>query len=61
MPGLSALQADGAHVTFAIAGALDPVVKAIARHTIVDIDFARPTLEEVFLTYYRDQTKDATA
>jgi ABC-2 type transport system ATP-binding protein len=59
--GLSALEADGAHVTFTIAGDLDPVVKAIARHTIVDVDFARPTLEEVFLTYYQDETGDRTA
>jgi ABC-2 type transport system ATP-binding protein len=59
--GVSALEADGAHVTFGIAGDIDPVIKAIARHTIVDIDFARPTLEEIFLTYYQDEAKDGTA
>jgi ABC-2 type transport system ATP-binding protein len=59
--GVCALEADGAHVTFGIAGDIDPVIKAIARHTIVDIDFARPTLEEIFLSYYQDEAKDGTA
>jgi len=60
-PGVSALEADGTHVTFRVAGDLDRVVKTLARHTIVDIDFARPTLEEIFLTYYKDEAKDDTA
>ncbi len=53
-PGVGALQADGARVTFHVAGDIDPVVKTISRHKIVDLEFAHPTLEEVFLTYYRD-------
>jgi beta-exotoxin I transport system ATP-binding protein len=52
--GVGALQSDGAHVTFHVAGDIDPVVKAISRHRIVDLEFAHPTLEEVFLTYYKD-------
>ncbi len=55
-PGVSALEADGGKVTFRVAGDLDPVVKAIARHTVADLEFARPTLEEVFLAYYEDGT-----
>jgi ABC-2 type transport system ATP-binding protein len=53
-PGVTALQADGARVSFRVAGDLDPVVRAIAQHTVVDLEFAHPTLEEVFLTYYED-------
>ncbi len=53
-PGVSALEVDGGRVTFRVAGNLDPVVKAIARHTVTDLEFARPTLEEVFLAYYED-------
>jgi ABC-2 type transport system ATP-binding protein len=53
-PGVSALEAHGARVTFMVAGDLDPVVKAISRHTVIDLEFAHPTLEEVFLTYYED-------
>ena len=51
-PGVSALSAEGTLVTFAAAGDLDAVVKAIARHRVIDLEFAHPTLEEVFLTYY---------
>lgn len=56
-PGVSALEADGARVTFSVAGDLDAVVKAIARHTVVDLEFAHPTLEEVFITYYEDSSR----
>jgi ABC-2 type transport system ATP-binding protein len=54
LPGVGALQADGARVSFRVAGDIDPAVKAISRHTIVDLEFAHPTLEEVFLAYYQD-------
>jgi ABC-2 type transport system ATP-binding protein len=53
LPGVRDLETDGARVRFKVAaGALDAVVKAIARHTVVDLELARPSLEEVFLTYY---------
>ena len=29
------------------------MLKAIAAHTVLDLEFAHPTLEEVFLTYYQ--------
>ncbi len=53
-PGVSALHADGTRVTFHLAGEIDPVVKILSRHRLVDLELARPTLEEVFLTYYRE-------
>jgi ABC-2 type transport system ATP-binding protein len=54
IPGVSDLaQADG-RVTFRVAGEIDPVVKAIARHAVAELELAHPTLEEVFLTYYQD-------
>ena len=52
LPGVSDLSADGTRVTFRAAGALDPVVKAIARHPVRDLELAHPSLEEIFLTYY---------
>jgi ABC-2 type transport system ATP-binding protein len=55
-PGVSDLEVEGARVSFSVAGEIDAVVKAISRHTVVDLEFARPTLEEVFLTYYREGT-----
>ncbi len=52
IPGVSELEVDGAHVSFKAAGALDAVVKAAARHTVIDIELTEPSLEEIFLTYY---------
>ena len=56
-PGVSSVQAEGVTVKFRVAGDIDPVVKAISRHTVVDLEFARPTLEEVFLTYYEEEPR----
>jgi ABC-2 type transport system ATP-binding protein len=56
-PGVTDVALDGVRVTFRVAGDLDPVVKAISRHTVVDLEFARPTLEEIFLTYYQDDSR----
>ena len=53
-PGVSDLEVDGQRVTFKFVGDPDPVIKAIAHHTVSDLEFARPALEEVFLTYYED-------
>jgi ABC-2 type transport system ATP-binding protein len=47
------LEADGRAATFRVRGELDPVVKALGRHTVRDLEVTRPTLEELFLTYYR--------
>ena len=56
LPGVSAAESDGARVSFTLAGELDPVIKALSAHTVLDLDVRRPTLEEVFLTYYRGQS-----
>ena len=52
--GVSELEVAGDKVTFKVLGPPDQVVKALAHHTVSDLEFARPTLEEVFLTYYQD-------
>jgi ABC-2 type transport system ATP-binding protein len=54
-PGVSKLQAHAAHVSFDVAGDLDPAIKEISRHTVMDLDFAHPALEQVFLSYYEDR------
>lgn len=53
-PGVSDLEAADGQVSFKVVGDPDPVVKAVARHTVADLEFAHPTLEEVFLTYYEE-------
>ncbi len=52
IPGVSELRTDGTRVSFKVTGALDPVVKAAAHHTVLDMELTEPSLEEVFLTYY---------
>lgn len=52
IPGVSELESDAQHISFKVTGALDPVVKAAARHTVLDMELTEPTLEEIFLTFY---------
>jgi ABC-2 type transport system ATP-binding protein len=54
LPGVSDLELDGARASFRFAGDPDPVVKALSHHTVLDLEVAHPTLEEVFLTYYHE-------
>jgi ABC-2 type transport system ATP-binding protein len=55
LPGVSDLETSDGHTSFKLAGDIDPVLKAIATHTVLDLEIARPTLEEVFLTYYQGE------
>jgi ABC-2 type transport system ATP-binding protein len=58
--GVKSLVATGRKVRFAVgASDLDAVIKALARHTIVDLELARPSLEEVFMTYYAREEQPA--
>jgi ABC-2 type transport system ATP-binding protein len=52
LAGVTDLEARGRRIAFKATGDLDPIIKASARHTVTDIELVRPTLEEVFLTYY---------
>jgi ABC-2 type transport system ATP-binding protein len=58
LEGIEDLRVSDGRVSFRFAGELDPVVKALSRHHVVDVEAGRPTLEEVFLTYYRDREED---
>jgi ABC-2 type transport system ATP-binding protein len=58
--GISGVEADGRRLRFSVeAGALDGVVKALARHRIVDLELAHPSLEEIFLTFYAGEEQAA--
>jgi ABC-2 type transport system ATP-binding protein len=52
VPGVSVVSADGTHASLTVAGELDPLVKALSRHHVADLEIVHPTLEEVFLGYY---------
>jgi ABC-2 type transport system ATP-binding protein len=53
LAGVRDVEVSGRRVRFGVeASALDGVVKALARHEIVDLELAHPSLEEVFLALY---------
>ncbi|MBN1173585.1 MAG: ABC transporter ATP-binding protein [Micromonosporaceae bacterium] len=53
--GISHLRIDGPVLRCSMDGRLDPLVKAAARHTVVDLISTEPDLEETFLSYYYEQ------
>jgi ABC-2 type transport system ATP-binding protein len=52
LDGVEGIEASGTRLTFRVRGDLDPVVKAAARHEVVDVEITRPTLDELFLAFY---------
>lgn len=52
LPGVRDLKADGAKISFTLYDNLDEMVKLAAKHRLVNMEYERPSLEEVFLTYY---------
>ena len=53
-PGVTGAELADRRISFKFVGNPDQVIKALARHTVSDLEFAHPTLEEVFLAYYQD-------
>lgn len=54
LSGIADLEVLDGKVRFKVAGELDAAIKEIARHRVLDMELTHPTLEEVFLTYYRE-------
>ncbi len=52
LPGVEDVELEGLTVRFRVRGDLDPAIKALARQAVADVEITRPTLEELFLTYY---------
>ena len=55
LPGVRGLASADGRVTFDVSGDIDPVVKELARHDLADLEVSHPTLEQIFLTYYRQE------
>lgn len=57
IPGVQAVerQANGAY-HLKLAGSIDPVIKVLARHTIMRLEVEEAPLEEVFLKFYTGET-----
>jgi ABC-2 type transport system ATP-binding protein len=52
LPGVKDLEANGTSLSFTLYDDLDEMVKLAARDRLVSMEYERPSLEEVFLTYY---------
>jgi ABC-2 type transport system ATP-binding protein len=61
LPGTSDVSSIGSTVSLVVRSGLDSVIKLAARYVLVDLDFERPSLEEVFLTYYGTSRGDSPA
>jgi ABC-2 type transport system ATP-binding protein len=55
LPMVDRVETDESGVRFRVRGDLDAVVKALSRHVVRDLEVTRPSLEELFLTYYRHE------
>jgi ABC-2 type transport system ATP-binding protein len=54
LPGVEEIRRDGQVVHLRVTSNLDGAIKAIARHPVLDLRTEQPSLEDVFLAYYRD-------
>lgn len=61
LPGVDNFNHESGRLSFTLYGNYDDVVKLAARHTVADIDFERPPLEEIFMAYYTDPDPEAPA
>ena len=52
LPGVSKLVAEGPELRFVLAGEPTGVVRAAGRHRLLDVEIARPSLEEAFVAAY---------
>ncbi|MBT8208697.1 MAG: ABC transporter ATP-binding protein [Acidimicrobiia bacterium] len=52
--GVKDVVAQGNHVTMSFDGPIETLLSAASGHTLVDISTQEADLEEIFLTYYRD-------
>jgi ABC-2 type transport system ATP-binding protein len=60
VPGIRALERRGNVVLFALQGEIDPLLKALARYRVVALDSHEADLEDVFLSLYRSDGRDAS-
>jgi ABC-2 type transport system ATP-binding protein len=54
LPGVQEVEASNSVIRVTVVGSLDPLIKAAAAHTVLDLISKPPSLEEVFLAYYGD-------
>ena len=61
VPGLEGLVRQGSRVTFTLRGDFEGLLGTLARSRVVNLSSHEPSLEEVFLAYYREKEAAAAA
>jgi ABC-2 type transport system ATP-binding protein len=57
LPGVTLIdQSDGSSVLLNVAGDMDQLIKTLAAYPVIEMDTERPSLEDIFLAYYAEQT-----
>jgi ABC-2 type transport system ATP-binding protein len=59
LPGVTAVSVEGHVLRLSVAGAIAPVLQAAARYEVQDFVSRAPSLEEMFLSEYRNQDEPA--
>lgn len=59
VPGIRVVSVAGAEARFETDGGLDALIKALARHTVLELESSDPTLEELFRKYYEVPANEA--
>ena len=59
LSGVKDLRAAGNRLAFTLYDDLDEMIKLAAGHELVNMEYERPSLEEVFLTYYERENGEA--
>lgn len=55
LQGVEDLKSDGPSLSFTLHSDPDAVIKLAAKHRLVHMEYERPSLEEIFLTYYQHE------
>ena len=56
LPGVDEVHVNGDAARVTVRGSIDPVIKAAARFEVVDLQSHEPSLEDIFLTYYGQES-----
>jgi ABC-2 type transport system ATP-binding protein len=58
IPGVNILSEEGGqNITIQVEGEMDPLIKVLAGFPVIDFETEHPSLEEIFLAYYREERK----
>jgi len=61
LPGIERFAAEGTTVTFRAHGSMDAIIQFASLHPVRQFDSERPSLEEIFLTYYSEPPSSSTS